>query len=75
MDELVRGRRSAADRHLFALDVERSDSASLPYAHEPICIVAPAIWEGATMLDLLMLPVGVGLFALTIGYIAACDRL
>jgi hypothetical protein len=31
--------------------------------------------EGATMLDLLMLALGAGLFALTLGYAVACDRL
>ena len=33
------------------------------------------IRKGATMLDLLMLTVGLGLFALSIGYAYACDRL
>jgi hypothetical protein len=31
--------------------------------------------EGATMLDLIMLALAAGLFALTLGYAIACDRL
>ena len=31
--------------------------------------------EGATMLDLIMLAIGLGFFALSIGYTYACDRL
>jgi hypothetical protein len=33
------------------------------------------ILEGVSMLDLLMLGLGTALFALTIGYAVACDRL
>jgi hypothetical protein len=40
----------------------------------PICIEAPHL-EGVSMLDLLMLAIGFALFALTIGYAVACDRL
>jgi hypothetical protein len=39
------------------------------------CIVAPEYLEEATMLDLAMLAIAIGLFALTIGYAVACDRL
>jgi hypothetical protein len=34
----------------------------------------PSDW-GRTMLDVLMLAIAAGLFALTIGYAVACDRL
>jgi hypothetical protein len=37
---------------------------------EAIC--APT---GATMLDIVMLAIGLGFFALTVGYAYACDRL
>jgi hypothetical protein len=36
-------------------------------------MVAPS--EGATMLDLIVIALGVGLFAITFGYAVACDRL
>jgi hypothetical protein len=60
---------------LYPLDVPQTHSASLPYAYPSICIVAPEYLEEATMLDLAMLAIAIGLFALTIGYAVACDRL
>jgi hypothetical protein len=47
---------------------------SLPYFDKPICIEAPYL-EGVSMLDLLMLVIGLAFFVVTIGYAVACDRL
>jgi len=49
--------------------------ASLPYVQRPICIETSALFAGVSMLDLLMLAIGFGLFILTVGYAVACDRL
>jgi hypothetical protein len=35
----------------------------------------PQSFAGVSMLDLLMLAIGFGLFILTMGYAVACDRL
>jgi hypothetical protein len=37
--------------------------------------LAPATFSGATMLDIIMLAIGLGFFALSIGYAVGCDHL
>jgi hypothetical protein len=49
--------------------------ASFPYVWRPICIETSTLSAGVSMLDLLMLAIGFGLFILTVGYAVACDRL
>ncbi|EGP08315.1 hypothetical protein CSIRO_2041 [Bradyrhizobiaceae bacterium SG-6C] len=49
--------------------------ASLPYVQRSICIETSTLFAGVSMLDLLMLAIGFGLFILTVGYAVACDRL
>jgi hypothetical protein len=41
------------------------------------CLIAVSLAQtsGATMLDLIMLAIGLGFFALSIGYAVACDHL
>jgi hypothetical protein len=60
---------------LLFLYVPVRQFASLPYAKPPICIEVPKSPVGVSMLDLLMLAIGFGLFILTMGYAVACDRL
>ena len=40
-----------------------------------LAVVAPSSSQGANMLDVILLALGLGLFALSIGYAYACDRL
>jgi hypothetical protein len=39
------------------------------------CRAASALQRSTAMLDLIMLAIGLGFFALSIGYVYACDRL
>ncbi len=38
-------------------------------------LTAPRTLEGCRMLDVVMLAIGLGFFALSVGYTIACDRL
>jgi hypothetical protein len=60
---------------LCRLYARSTKSVSFPYLSLPTCIEAPHHLEGVSMFDLLMLAIGFVLFALTIGYAVACDRL
>jgi hypothetical protein len=33
------------------------------------------LWKGISMLDVIMLAIGIGFFALSVAYVFACDRL
>jgi hypothetical protein len=60
---------------LFALYMPFRQFASFPYVQRSICIETSTLFVGVSMLDLLMLAIGCGLFILTVGYAVACDRL
>jgi hypothetical protein len=55
---------------LQALDAPR-DGASVIYCAAPICVSVRSI----QMFDLIMLAIGLGFFALSVGYAHACDQL
>lgn len=70
-------------RSLFLLDVSQPGITSLLYRPELNSTIALDIslearsdpLKGATMLDVIVLALGVAFFALSIGYAYACDRL
>jgi hypothetical protein len=60
---------------LFLLYTAATHSASLPYRDNPICLAGQNDHARNFMLDLLMLALALGLFAVTLGYAVACDHL
>jgi hypothetical protein len=60
---------------LFAPYAARLNSQSLLYAARPTCLWFTGNRQAVPMFDLALLISGVALFALTVGYAVACDRL
>jgi hypothetical protein len=60
---------------LFLLYVPSRPFVSLPYIALPTYVIASPLRESDPMLDLIVLAVGLGLFAVSAGYLYACERL